>query len=106
MTMLRDRVPHRPSSRPMAVSAEPSASPWPEVTGLTAREDQILELIGGGLTNREIGGRLGITEKTVKNTVTSVLAKLGMQRRTQAAAYVAVRGWRQGGPTAALRPAG
>lgn len=106
MTMLRDRVPHRPSSRRTVGSTEPSASSWPEVTGLTAREDQILELIGLGLTNREIGARLGITEKTVKNTVTSVLAKLGMQRRTQAAAYVAVRGWRNGGSPVALRPAG
>lgn len=100
--MLRDRVPHRP----MVGSTEPSVSRWPEVTGLTAREDQILELIGLGLTNREIGGRLGITEKTVKNTVTSVLAKLGMQRRTQAAAYVAVRGWRRATPGTTLRPAG
>lgn len=90
----------------MVGPTEPSASRWPEITGLTAREDQILELIGLGLTNREIGGRLGITEKTVKNTVTSVLAKLGMQRRTQAAAYVAVRGWRRTAPGTTLRPAG
>ena len=59
--------------------------------GLTAREDQVLSLIGLGLTNREIGGRLGIAEQTVKNTVTVVLAKLGLQRRSQAAIYVTVR---------------
>ncbi len=59
--------------------------------GLTPREDQILGLIGLGLTNREIGGRLGIAEQTVKNTVTMVLAKLGVQRRTQAVIYVTVR---------------
>ncbi|MET3806630.1 DNA-binding NarL/FixJ family response regulator [Nakamurella sp. UYEF19] len=58
---------------------------------LTPREDQVLRLIGLGLTNREIGGRLGIAEKTVKNTVTVVLAKLGLQRRTQAVIYVTVR---------------
>lgn len=98
MTMLRDSwTPGRP---PVAV-----AGPTTDITGLTAREDQILELIGQGLTNREIGSRLGITEKTVKNTVTSVLAKLGMQRRTQAAAWVAVRGWRRTG-AAPLRAAG
>ena len=59
--------------------------------GLTPREDQILGLIGLGLTNREIGGRLGIAEKTVKNTVTAVLSKLGLQRRGQAIIYVTVR---------------
>jgi two-component system response regulator DevR len=59
--------------------------------GLTPREDQVLGLVGLGLTNREIGGRLGIAEKTVKNTVTMVLAKLGLQRRTQAVIYVTVR---------------
>ncbi len=58
---------------------------------LTPREDQVLGLIGLGMTNREIGGRLGIAEKTVKNTVTGVLAKLGLQRRGQAIIYVTVR---------------
>lgn len=59
-------------------------------TTLTPREHQVLHHIGLGLTNREIGFRLGIAEKTVKNTVTVVLAKLGLQRRAQAAAYIAV----------------
>ncbi|QNK79260.1 helix-turn-helix transcriptional regulator [Nakamurella sp. PAMC28650] len=59
--------------------------------GLTPREDQVLGLVGLGLTNRQIGGRLGIAEKTVKNTVTMVLAKLGLQRRAQAVIYVTVR---------------
>lgn len=58
---------------------------------LTRRENQVLDLIGAGMTNREIGDRLGIAEKTVKNTVTSLLAKLGLQRRAQAAIYVTVR---------------
>ncbi len=68
-----DTIPQRPSPR------------------LTRRENQVLELIGHGLTNREIGNRLGIAEKTVKNTVTGVLAKLGLQRRAQAAIYVTVQ---------------
>ncbi|MEU4653439.1 response regulator transcription factor [Streptomyces sp. NPDC023723] len=56
---------------------------------LTEKERRILELIGEGLTNRAIGERLHLAEKTVKNYVSSLLAKLGMQRRSQAAAYVA-----------------
>jgi DNA-binding NarL/FixJ family response regulator len=58
---------------------------------LSLRENQILGLIAEGLTNREIGQRLGIAEKTVKNYVSSLLAKLGMERRTQAAVYGAER---------------
>ena len=54
---------------------------------LTARERDILDLIAEGCTNREIGQRLFLAEKTVKNYVSSLLAKLGMQRRTQAAVY-------------------
>ncbi|GGZ12544.1 DNA-binding response regulator [Streptomyces poonensis] len=56
---------------------------------LSQRERRILELIGEGLTNRAIGERLHLAEKTVKNYVSSLLSKLGMQRRSQAAAYVA-----------------
>lgn len=55
---------------------------------LTDQERRILELIGEGLTNRQIGDSLHLAEKTVKNYVSSILAKLGMQRRTQAAAFV------------------
>ncbi|WP_189220282.1 response regulator [Streptomyces roseiscleroticus] len=58
---------------------------------LTEQERRILELIGEGLTNRAIGERLHLAEKTVKNYVSGLLAKLGMQRRAQAAAYVARR---------------
>lgn len=53
--------------------------------GLTDQERRVLDLIGEGLTNRQIGERLFLAEKTVKNYVSSLLAKLGMQRRTQAA---------------------
>ncbi|HKN56731.1 MAG TPA: response regulator transcription factor [Amycolatopsis sp.] len=66
--------------------------PTDDLATLTDRERDVLELIGHGLSNREIAERLFLAEKTVKNYVTSVLAKLGMQRRTQAAAWIARRG--------------
>jgi DNA-binding NarL/FixJ family response regulator len=56
---------------------------------LTDQERRILELIGEGLTNREIGARMFLAEKTVKNYVSSVLSKLGLVRRTQAAVLIA-----------------
>ena len=59
------------------------------LAGLTDQERRILELIGEGLTNRQIGDRLFLAEKTVKNYVSALFAKLGMQRRAQAAAYAA-----------------
>ncbi len=62
-----------------------------ELDTLTDQERRVLELIGEGLTNRQIAERLFLAEKTVKNYVTSVLAKLGMERRTQVAAWFARR---------------
>ncbi len=59
------------------------------LAGLSGQERRILELIGEGMTNRQIGERMFLAEKTVKNYVSSLFAKLGMQRRTQAAAYAA-----------------
>ena len=56
-------------------------------SNLTTRERQVLELIAEGLTNRQIGDQLDLAEKTVKNYVSGLLAKLGMERRTQAAVY-------------------
>jgi len=70
MARLRDK---RPKHDPLA--------------GLTDQERRILELIGEGLTNRQIGERMYLAEKTVKNYVSALFAKLGMERRTQAAAY-------------------
>ncbi len=60
-----------------------------ELSGLTGQEKTILNLIGEGMTNRQIGEQMHLAEKTIKNYVTGLLAKLGMERRTQAAAYVA-----------------
>jgi DNA-binding CsgD family transcriptional regulator len=56
-----------------------------ELAALTPQERRILELIAQGLTNRQIGEHLFLAEKTVKNYVSSLLAKLGLKRRTQAA---------------------
>ena len=56
---------------------------------LTPSERKVLDLIGDGLSNREIGEKLGVAEKTVKNHITSLLSKMGLQRRTQVAAWVA-----------------
>mgnify|MGYP006155622897 CR=1 FL=1 len=59
---------------------------------LTRQERRILEYIGQGLTNRQIADEMDLAEKTIKNYVTQLLSKLGLQRRTQAAVLVAKRG--------------
>jgi DNA-binding NarL/FixJ family response regulator len=70
-----------------SLRAEPAQAPEmaPELASLSPREREILALIGDGLTNREIGKRLYLSEKTVKNHISRLLAKLGVQRRVQAA---------------------
>ena len=70
-----------------SLRAEPTQAPQmaPELASLSPREREILALIGDGLTNREIGKRLYLSEKTVKNHISRLLAKLGVQRRVQAA---------------------
>jgi two-component system, NarL family, response regulator DevR len=60
-----------------------------ELRGLTEQERRILLLVAEGLTNRDIAGRMFLAEKTVKNYVSSLLAKLGLERRTQAAVLAA-----------------
>jgi DNA-binding NarL/FixJ family response regulator len=60
-----------------------------ELAGLTKQERRILDLIAEGMTNRQIGEQLFLAEKTVKNYVSNLLAKLGMSRRAEAAAYAA-----------------
>lgn len=66
-------------------AACPADDPFAE---LTAQERRILELIGDGLTNRQIARRLSLAEKTIKNYVSGLLAKLGVERRVQAAVLI------------------
>jgi DNA-binding NarL/FixJ family response regulator len=95
----------RAASQLMARLRDSSAKRDP-LAGLSGQERRILELIGEGLTNRQIGERMFLAEKTVKNYVSALFAKLGMERRTQAAAYAvrvfdgqqAGRGERHSGP--------
>jgi DNA-binding NarL/FixJ family response regulator len=56
---------------------------------LSPREERVLELVATGMTNREIGTELGLAEKTVRNYVSNILAKLEVGRRAEAAAYLA-----------------
>lgn len=69
------------------VTARMAEAPAEVAPDLTLREQQVLKLIAEGLSNRQIGERLELAEKTVKNYVSGLLAKLGMERRTQAAVY-------------------
>jgi two-component system response regulator DevR len=59
----------------------------PRIPQLTEQEQRILDLIGEGMTNRQIGEAVFLAEKTVKNYVSSILAKLGLESRTQAAIF-------------------
>ena len=78
----------RAASQLMARLRDQSVKKDP-LAGLTEQEKKILELIGEGLTNRQIGEQVFLAEKTVKNYVSALFSKLGMERRTQAAAYAA-----------------
>lgn len=81
-------------SLPLPAAATRPHSP-PE--NLTAQEQRLLALLGEGLTNRQIAARMFLAEKTVKNYVSRLLAKLGVERRTQAA-VLAARGGATPGP--------
>jgi DNA-binding NarL/FixJ family response regulator len=74
-TRVLERLRHKDDDDPLAA--------------LTDQERTILELIAEGLTNRQIGERMFLAEKTVKNYVSNMFSKLGMSRRTEAAAYAA-----------------
>lgn len=71
-----------------------SGSPAAEIADLSEQERRIIALIGEGMTNRQIAEQMFIAEKTVKNYVSSLLAKLGLERRTQAASLVTRVGMR------------
>ena len=83
----RNLLDERALARRKAAHADPTDA-------LTPTEKKVLQLIGDGMSNREIGESLGLAEKTVKNHVTGLLAKMSFRRRTQAAAWVAAH--RQG----------
>jgi two-component system response regulator DevR len=68
-----------------------SGSATDDLAELTAQERKILLLVAAGMTNKEIAGEVFLSDKTVKNYVSSILSKLNLQRRTQAAAFVAKR---------------
>jgi len=91
---LRDGPP-RPSA---------AAGPGEGETALTRRETEILQLVAGGLTNKEIANRLTITEGTVKNHVHNALEKLHLSNRTQAAAYTVAQGLGVPRPPGPARP--
>jgi len=76
-----------------------SAERQDPLSGLTDRERTLLELLSEGLTNRQIATRMFLAEKTVKNYVSRLLAKLGMERRTQAAVFASKLGQRSAPPT-------
>jgi two-component system response regulator DevR len=74
------------TARVLARLRAPAVDP---LAALTPQERRILDLIADGMTNRQIGAAMFLAEKTVKNYVSHLLAKLGMERRTEAAAYAA-----------------
>lgn len=80
-SLLDPAVTHRVLER---LRSGPDTEP-DELSELTMQERKILELIAEGLTNRQIAERIFLAEKTVKNYVSSILMKLGLERRTQAA---------------------
>jgi DNA-binding NarL/FixJ family response regulator len=63
----------------------------PSMSSLTAQEEKLLDLLSEGLTNREMAGRMHLAEKTVRNYMSNLFAKLGVKHRTQAALYGARR---------------
>jgi DNA-binding NarL/FixJ family response regulator len=84
----RSLLPPRAASQVMA-RLQDATSKRGALARLTPHERSVLELIGEGLTNRQIGERLLIAEKTVKNYVSTLFRKLGLEQRTAAAAYAA-----------------
>jgi two-component system response regulator DevR len=70
-----------------------------ELAQLTSQEQKILLLVAEGKTNKEIAGEIFLSDKTVKNYVSSILSKLNLERRAQAAAYLARRGQSGSGST-------
>lgn len=74
-------------------AARPYSDPGDPFHPLSGREMEVLECVTLGMSNKEIAGYLGISHQTVKNHVTAILRKLGVEDRTQAAVYALRRGW-------------
>lgn len=90
---MRDESPVAPSLVGKLLGAlrdttTPTPAPVAEEAALSVRELEVLRLVSDGLSNKEIGVTLSITEGTVKNHVHNALTKLGMDNRIQAAAYI------------------
>ena len=81
------------STRPSPPGCSSACARGPEedelIARLTPQEREVLLLLADGMTNRQIASRLYLAEKTIKNYVTSILSKMGMARRTEAAVYAA-----------------
>ena len=75
-----------------AVAAQAETAVAQAEGGLTAREQEVLDLIANGLSNRDIAGKMFISEKTVKTHVSNILSKLHLEDRTQAAIYALKHG--------------
>ncbi|MFI6983780.1 response regulator [Embleya sp. NPDC050154] len=84
--------PGRPDGQASNSDREPGPTPGPDADVLTERERQVLRLIATGSTNREIAARLFLSEGTVKNHISRILARLGLRDRTHAAIYAHDRG--------------
>jgi DNA-binding CsgD family transcriptional regulator len=82
-------VPDRYASRQVVAQLRDRVASEDPAAALTGQEKRVLELVGQGLTNRQIAERMCLAEKTAKNYVSSLLAKLGMHRRAEAAAFAA-----------------
>ena len=89
---LHPEVAKRLMSAVVAQEITPSGVATPVENGLTGREQEVLSLIADGLNNREIAGKMFISEKTVKTHVSSILGKLHLGDRTQAAIYALKHG--------------
>ncbi|QIK71971.1 response regulator transcription factor [Propioniciclava coleopterorum] len=96
-SVMRDETPVSPALvgrllTALRESGRRTVVPEPEQAQLSRRELEVLRLVADGLSNKEIGANLCITEGTVKNHVHNALAKLGMENRIQAAAYIVRQG--------------
>ena len=79
----------------IAGAKRPYSEPGTPFHPLSAREMEVLSCVVQGMSNKEIAAILGISHQTVKNHVTSILRKFGVEDRTQAVVYALKRGWVQ-----------